>query len=471
MVWDFAEANPFSTSSGNFLGQVSWVADVVANSPQVDATTGQFDARQADASTRAYDGRVVSTDPPYYDNIVYSDLSDFFYVWLRRSLHNVYPDLFATLLTPKAEELVANPYRRGGTEQAEHFFVSGFNRVFARIRRGARADVPITVYYAYKQQDTKGDQTASTGWETLLDGLIHTGWEVTATWPMRSERQGRMSSIGTNALASSIVLACRPRDAHAPAVSRREFLAALRAELPRALRHLIHGSIAPVDLQQAAIGPGISVFSRYARVREPDGTDMTVRAALAIINEQLDAVLHEQQSAFDRLTRFAATWYRQYGWARDSAGMADQLARSNDTSIGELARSGIFEAVAGKARLIPPLELARSEPDWNPDADALVSIWEATVRLAGLLAARGVERTGPLMNGVAARVGLARVRELAFLLFHEAEAKGDGADAGLFNGLVTSWDSLSDSARTAQRDRASRRRTGTQASFGLEAEE
>ena len=263
--------------------------------------------------SRDYAGLVVSTDPPYYDNIGYSDLSDFFYVWLRKSLRTIHPSVVGTMLTPKADELVANPYRHDGKQGAEKFFVEGFNSVFHRIREDdANPDVPMTVYYAYKQQDSGKDGTSSTGWHTLLDGLIQSGWEITATWPMRSELKNRMLSQGTNALASSILLACRPRPADARAVARRAFVAALKSELPEALRTLMQGAIAPVDLAQAAIGPGISVFSRYAKVREADGSDMSVRDALQLINATLDEVLGEQESDLDSDTRFAVRWYRQY---------------------------------------------------------------------------------------------------------------------------------------------------------------
>ena len=503
MVWDFAEANPFSDSSGNFLGQADWISKVIERTP---AESGG-EAHQADAATRDYTGMVISTDPPYYDNIGYSDLSDFFYVWLHRSLIDIYPDVIGTMLTPKSAELVANPYRHDGKEGATNFFIEGFNQVFSRIRAGVEMptercvelasesppakgkthryidvrvgvlDVPMTVYYAYKQQDASADGSSSTGWHTLLDGLIGAGWEITATWPMRSERGGRMISVGTNALASSIVLACRPRPETAPATTRRAFVAALKSELPGALRNMMKGDIAPVDLAQAAIGPGISVFSRYSRVREADGSDMSVRDALLLINSTLDEVLDEQESDFDPDTRFAVKWYRQFGWAQESAGLADQLARSSDTSIGGLERGGIFEAKGGKARLLPPRELigtarlitfAEAAPTtmfadvgdltfadigkageigWNPLSDVRLSVWEATVRLAGLLAESGADAVGALLPAVSKRVSLDAVKELGFLLFHEAEKKGNTKDALLFNSLITAWGDVTEQAR------------------------
>lgn len=441
MVWDYAEANLFSNSSGNFLGQVEWISKAIGKTPAKSAG----EAVQISATSRDYAGLVVSTDPPYYDNIGYSDLSDFFYVWLRKSLRTIHPSVVGTMLTPKADELVANPYRHDGKQGAEKFFIEGFNSVFHRIREDdANPDVPMTVYYAYKQQDSGKDGTSSTGWHTLLDGLIQSGWEITATWPMRSELKNRMLSQGTNALASSILLACRPRPAEARAVARRAFVAALKSELPEALRTLMQGAIAPVDLAQAAIGPGISVFSRYAKVREADGSDMSVRDALQLINATLDEVLGEQESDLDSDTRFAVRWYRQYGWQADSSGIADQLARSSDTSLAELQRGGIFEAKGGKARLLSPTQLNEA---WDPAADEHVSVWEATVRLAAVLAKDGVDKVAELLPAVGEKVSLDAVKELGFLLFHEAEKNKDTDDAILFNGLVSSWGDLNEQAR------------------------
>ena len=441
MTWDYIETNVLSNSSGNFLGQLKIVAKVIQRLPA--EINGEV--KQISATSRDYADLVVSTDPPYYDNIGYSDLSDFFYVWLRKSLRTIHPSVVGTMLTPKADELVANPYRHDGKQGAEKFFIEGFNSVFHHIREDdANSDVPMTVYYAYKQQDSGKDGTSSTGWHTLLDGLIQSGWEITATWPMRSELKNRMLSQGTNALASSILLACRPRPADARAVARRAFVAALKSELPEALRTLMQGAIAPVDLAQAAIGPGISVFSRYAKVREADGSDMSVRDALQLINATLDEVLGEQESDLDSDSRFAVRWYRQYGWDADSSGIADQLARSSDTSLAELQRGGIFEAKGGKARLLSPTQL---DEEWDPAADEHVSVWEATVRLAAVLAKDGVDKVAELLPAVGEKVSLDAVKELGFLLFHEAEKNKDTDDAILFNGLVSSWGDLNEQAR------------------------
>lgn len=440
MAWDFAEVNPFSSSSGNFWGQVDWVAKATGHSPaQLSGS-----ALQAPAQSLSYRGVVVSTDPPYYDNIGYADLSDYFYVWLRPMLRSIYPGLVGTMLTPKSEELVANPYRLGGRQKAEDFFVSGFNSVFKKIRASARQDVPLTVYYAYKQQEASAEGSSSKGWHTLLDGLISTGWEITATWPMRTELSNRTLAAETNALASSIVLACRPRPVGAEAITRKAFVQNLKTELPDSLRTLMLGELAPVDLAQAAIGPGISVFSRYSRVREADGSDMSVKDALLIINSTLDEVLGEQESDFDADTRFAVRWYRQFGWDTESSGHADQLARATGTSLAELERGSIFEAKGGAARLIAPSAMA---DDWDPARDIRVSQWEATVRLAAIMAKDGADRVAQLLPDIQTRLSLDAVKELGFLLFHEAEKKGDIQDARLFNGLVGSWGDVTTEAR------------------------
>ena len=314
MTWDFAEANPFAGSSGDFLKEVVRVVDGVRSLPTEKCGT----AIQVDAASRMCDGFVISTDPPYYDNIGYSDLSDFFYVWLRRSLKDIHPSLFSTMLVPKAEELVANQYRHGGKDGARDFFEDGFRAVFANARRSTNPDYPMTVYYAFKQSETNVDGRTSTGWSTILEGMIRSGWTITATWPMRSELGNRMVASGTNALASSIVLVLRPRPEDAPMTDRRSLMRELRRTLPEAVETLRSGGIAPVDLAQAAIGPGMSVFSRYARVISPDGTDMSVSEALTQINAVLDEVLGEQEGDLDPDTRWCLTWFDAHGFTVDS---------------------------------------------------------------------------------------------------------------------------------------------------------
>ncbi|GAA3345465.1 DUF1156 domain-containing protein [Amorphoplanes nipponensis] len=372
MVWDYAEANPLSGTAGDFSNTIPGIVAVLE---RVDPTVGA-DAEQADAATRDFTGVVVSTDPPYYDNIGYSDLSDFFYVWLRRSLRDVHPELFASMLVPKAEELVANPYRHGGRDGAEKFFEIGFEHVFARARKHASEDYPVTVYYAFKQSELQAEGITSTGWATILEGMIREGWAITATWPVRSERSGRMIAVGTNALASSIVLVLRPRHETAGQTTRRGFLAAMRRELPDALENLRQGSVAPVDLTQATIGPGMAVFSRFTRVVENDGSDMNVKAALRLINQALDEVLAEGEGDLDPDTRFCLKWYEQYGWGRGPFGAADLLARSYDTSVRGVADSGVLTQGEGIVQLLAPADLP---PTWNPLTDARISVWGGDV--------------------------------------------------------------------------------------------
>ena len=443
MTWDYSEGNPFSASSGNFIDNAGFVAKVLDRVPATTACS----VEQTDATTISCVDTAVSTDPPYYDNIGYADLSDFFYVWLRRSLADFYPDQTATLLTPKTPELVATPYRFGGSKaKAEAHFEEGFVRTFTRIREQHAPEIPLTIFYAFKQAEADASGTASTGWETMLNGLMAAGLMVTATWPMRTELSNRMLGRGTNALASSVVLACRPRPDTAVAVNRRQFITALKSELPLALKRLQQGSIAPVDLAQAAIGPGMAVFSRYARVVEADGSDMSVRTALALINQVLDEVLFEQEGDFDADSRFCIKWFTQFGWNDASAGQADDLSRATNTSVERLTRGGIFRAVAGKARLISPGGLSDG---WNPETDEVVSDWEVTVRLGHTLQTEGISRAASLMAAAGSRVDLDTVKELAYLLYAVCEKKGWTESAILFNSLGTSWSEVFAASRQA----------------------
>ena len=417
-----------------------------------EAPFGTGSAIQADASSRSFDGALVCTDPPYYDNIGYSDLSDFFYVWLRRTLRSIYPDLLSTMLVPKAEELVANPYRHGGKDGAEQFFENGFRRVFRNARGAATDAYPIAVYYAFKQSESDDAGEASTGWETLLEGMIRSGWEITSTWPLRSERGGRMIGVGTNALASSIVLSLRPRPENSPTTDRRGFIAALEAELPHALRRLQQGQVAPVDLPQAAIGPGMAVYSRYSAVLEPDGKKMTVRSGLARINEILDQVLNEQEGDFDPASRFAIAWYRQHGYGVGKFGDADNLARARNTSVEVMDRDGILTSRAGNVHLIKPDDL-----NWNydPVADLRTSNWEALHHLIKTLGREGIAPAGDFLRAALSRTDAAvdadLVKELAHLLFRIAESNGWTKDALTFNNLVTSWPEIHDVARAEKK--------------------
>lgn len=443
MVWDFSEAAVLGTSSGSLHACLEAVTRSLTQLGYgARATVRMADARQA---TRGFGPLVISTDPPYYDNVPYADLSDVFYVWLRRSLVDVMPTLFATIATPKSDELVADQQRHGGRERAANYFERGFTDVFLNAIGDVDPRFPMAVYYAFRQTDSDRDGTASTGWEVLLSALLEAGWAVTATWPMRTEMASRVRGQLSNALASSIVLACRPRAERAEAVTRRGFISALKDELPSALRELHQGSVAPVDLAQAAIGPGMAVFSRYGKVVEADGSDMTVRTALALINQVLDEVLSEQEGDFDADTRFCVKWYSQFGWNEATSGEADVLARATNTSIDGLVRGGIFRAVAGKAGLLSPEVLAE---DWDPVSDIRVNDWEVAVRLAKALAEQGAGRAAALMAAAGQRRDLDTVKELAYLLFSLSERRGWTQTALLFNGLGTAWNDLQASARS-----------------------
>jgi putative DNA methylase len=436
MAWDAAESNPWSSAAGCWDQNLLFLPKVL---DRLEAWCPGV-ATQAGAASRSYGGKALSTDPPYYDNVGYADLSDFFYIWLRHSVGGVHRSLLSTLLTPKGDELVADPFRRGGREEAERYFEEGFAEVFGRVRGGTPDDVPTTVFYAFKQAETGEGGTASTGWEVLLEGMIRSGWEITATWPIRTELSNRMRSLGSNALASSVVLACRPRPENAGSITRRGFLGALKDEMPKALKELQQGSIPPVDLAQAAIGPGMAVFSRYATVVEPDGSDMTVRTALTLINAALDEVLSEQEGDFDTDTRFCVRWFRQFGWDEQLYGRADELSRAVNTSVDGLVRGGVFWARAGRARLVEPGDLSGG---WDPETDERISVWEVVLRLAKALSETGVDEAARLMAASGGRVDLDAAKELAYLLFSICERRGWTQTALLFNGLGTSWSDLS----------------------------
>lgn len=443
MTWDFVESNPLSSSTGNYLGQVDWIVRALVELPS------RYCAKVDQVGADVVELRecVVSTDPPYYDNIAYSDLSDFFYVWLRRSLKDVHPSLFSTMLVPKAEELVANQYRHGGRDGAKKFFEDGFCAVFANARRSANPDYPMTVYYAFKQSETSVDGRTSTGWSTILEGMIRSGWTITATWPMRSELGNRMVASGTNALASSIVLVLRPRPEDAPMTDRRSLMRELRRTLPEAVETLRSGGIAPVDLAQAAIGPGMSVFSRYVRVISPDGTDMSVAEALTQINAVLDEVLGEQEGDLDPDTRWCLTWFDAHGFTEGPYGEAETLASARNASIDALKRSGVLTSGGGRVGLIAPADLP---DDYDPRTDDRISHWEVVLHLARALDRRGIDETGRLLSAAAERgLGADILQSLAYRLYSLAEKHGWTEAGLLFNALGGSWPEIAAAARTA----------------------
>jgi putative DNA methylase len=411
---------------------------------------------QADAATQSVSAlKVVSTDPPYYDNIGYADLSDFFYVWLRRSLRTVLPDLFATLAVPKAEELVANPYRQGSKEKAESFFLDGMTQVMHRLARQTHPAFPVTIYYAFKQAESDdAEGTTNTGWDTFLAAVIEAGFSISGTWPMRTELGNRMIGSGTNALASSIVLVCRKRAPDAPTATRREFVTALKAELPVALANLQRGNIAPVDLAQAAIGPGMAVYTRFAKMLDAEGKVVTVREALALINQTLDDALAEQEGDFDADSRWALTWFEQSGFAEGEYGMAEQLSKSKNTSVAGMVDAGILESKRGKVRLLRPEELP---DDWDPATDPRLTAWEIVHHLIRVLASGGEGVAGELVAKLGAKAEVAR--ELAYRLYTLCERKKRTNEALAYNGLVQSWPEI---ARLAHEGGKLKKKQGTQ---------
>jgi putative DNA methylase len=447
MIWDFCEGNPLSDSTGNFSGSIEWVRKCIECFPCNGAGFAQVaDAALQDISDR----KVLSTDPPYYDNIGYADLSDFFYVWLRRSLKVVFPDLFATLAVPKAEELVATPGRHGGREKAEAFFLGGMTQAMHRLAKQAHPAFPVTIYYAFKQSESDGaDGTVSSGWETFLDAVIRAGFAVTGTWPMRTEMRGRVRDRGdSNALASSIILVCRKRSADAPTATRREFVNTLKAELPIALAHLQRGNIAPVDLAQAAIGPGMAIYTRFARVLDAEGKPLTVRDALALINQTLDEALAEQEGDFDADSRLAIAWFEQYGFSEGEYGVAEVLSKAKNTSVSGMVEAGILASSHGKVRLLRPDEMP---VDWNPTTDKRLTAWEGVHQLIRALESGGEGAASELVAKLGAKAEIAR--ELAYRLYTLCERKKRAVEALSYNGLVQSWPEITRLSREGDKPR------------------
>ncbi len=464
MSWDYVETNIFSDSSGNVSSGIEWSQKALCMFPaQAQGFVTQGAAQTQDISS----DRIVSTDPPYYDNIGYADLSDFFYVWLRRSLKTVFPDLFATLTVPKAEELVATPYRHGSKAKAESFFLNGMTKAMHRLAEQAHPAFPVTIYYAFKQAESDGgDGTTNTGWDTFLAAVIEAGFAISGTWPMRTELSNRMIGSGTNALASSIILVCRKRSDNAPTATRRDFVAALKGpsreereqleqekqrkelssarreeirarledNLPAALVKLQSGNIAPVDLAQAAIGPGMAIYTRYAKVLDADGKPVPVRAALALINQVLDESLAEQEGDFDVDTRWALTWFEQMGFNDGDYGIAEQLSKSKNTAVQGLVEAGIILSKAGKVRLLKPAELPA---DWNPVTDARLTVWEMVHQLIRVLEVSGESAAADLVAKLGSQAEIAR--ELCYRLYTLCERKKRANEAMSYNGLVQSW--------------------------------
>ena len=433
MTWDFPEVNPFSGAAGDPGNITDSIAKTIS---QLGRWSSGFavnaDARRPESLT---DKAIYSTDPPYYDNIGYADLSDFFYVWLRLTLKPIFPELFSALLAPKAEELVASSYRHGSRDAAEAFFMEGMTRAMHALAERAHPAFPVTIYYAFKQSEKEGTSVASTGWETFLEAILRAGFSLTGTWPLRTERPTGMK-VNVNALASSIVLVCRQRLPDAPTTTRKDFLAALRRELPTALRQLQQGNIAPVDLAQASIGPGMAIFSRHSRILEADGSFMTVRAALTEINRTLDEVLSAQEGDFDADTAWAVAWFDQYGFNEGAFGDAEVLCKAKNTSVDGLRRAGIVAAKTGRVRLLRMDELAG---DWNPETDERLTAWEITHYLIRALES-GEQGAALLLARLGSRAEAGR--ELTYRLYSICERRKRAPEARRYNALVIAWPSL-----------------------------
>ena len=440
MTWDYGEANIMEKVVGGFISNLEYQVKCLLKLSKSSVSGNAF---QLDAATQTISAnKVVSTDPPYYDNIGYADLSDFFYVWMRRTLRAVCPDLFATMAVPKAEELVATPYRHGSKENAELFFMDGMTRAMHNLAEQAHPAFPVTIYYAFKQSETKETGTSNTGWETFLEAVIQAGFSINGTWPMRSEQSSRMIGVGTNALASSIVLVCQKRAAEAQQVSRKEFLKELRAVMPEALETMIGGEtgrspIAPVDLAQAAIGPGMAVFSKYEKVLNQDGTEMSVHDAMILINRAITDYLNPDGGSFDADTLFCSAWFDLYGWSAGDFGEANTLAQAKGTSVAGVQEAGVVESGGGKVKLLKWTEYPAA---WDPKQDNRTPVWEACHHMTRTLKTQGETASGELLAKMPERAEA--IRQLAYHLYTLCERNGRAEDARSYNELITSWSAI-----------------------------
>ena len=442
MLWGFAENNVFNRAAGDYRVSLENLVKTMVG--YCHGPGGSAHQADANASSVYRGHRILSTDPPYYDNIGFSDLSDFFYVWLRRTLSSVFPDLFSTLVTPKHEELVATPYRHDDPQQAKVFFLGRMKSAIRVLSENAHSWLPITIYYAFKQAETRDENqgTVSTGWETFLDAVIKSGLSITGTWPLRTEREARILGWGANTLASSIVLVCRQRPADARPASWGELRKALQSALPPAVVELQKAGIAPVDLAQAAIGPGMAVFTRYAGVFDQDGGKVSVGQALALINEILDRTLVEQEGDFDADTRWALAWFTEHHFDESEYGIAETLSKAKNTSVEGLVEAGILASRGGRVRLLRPEELPE---DWNPITDRRLTVWEMVHHLVRVLDGEGEAAAGQLLRRIGGRAETARA--LAHLLYALCDRQKRSAEARPYNALVLSWPELQKLAR------------------------
>ena len=444
MTWDFAEGNPFSKASGNFLNNVNWVKATI----EWFAPFSIGIERQHDAQTVRYPREaIISADPPYYDNIGYADLSDFFFCWMKPLVRPVYPDLFGVLAAPKSEELVATPYRHGGKEAAESFFLEGMSKAIAGMARQSSPDYPATIYYAFKQREIAREGISSTGWATFLQAVLEAGYAVVGTWPMRTEMANRMIAKGTNALANSVVLVCRKREGGAETISRAEFVGALKRELPPAVEELQKANISPADVPQSAIGPGMGIFSRCEAVLEADDRRMTVKTALQLINRELDEYLGGIQGEFDADTRFAITWFEQNGLDAGDYGIANGIATARGISVDSVKHAGIVESAAGKVRILKRDEI---DAGWDPAADAHLTVWECCQHLIRELEQGGEQAAALLLRKIGPGHAEA-AKDLAYCLYDIcANKRRNAAEAASYNGLIAVWSELTRQAAAIQ---------------------
>jgi len=436
MVWDFAEANILEKVVGGFQPAGHYIAKCIQT---LSGKVPGFVSQNAAQNVKYPNNAVISTDPPYYDNIGYADLSDFFFSWMRPNLKDIYPDLFSVLATPKNEELVAAPNRHGGNHEAEEFFITGMTSTLNQMAQSSSSSIPATIYYAFKQSEIEKEGLSSTGWATFLRAVVDSGYSITGTWPMRTEQTYRMRGMGSNALANSVVLVCRKKEKTALVITRAEFIRTLKRELPPAIADLQAASIAPADMPQSAIGPGMGVFSRYKSVLESDDSDMSVKTALQLINRELDEFLNTVQGEFDADTRFGISWFEQHGYEPGEFGEANNIAQARGISVESVKHAGIISASAGKVKVLKRDELL---DDWSPEDDTHLTIWECCQYLIRTLETDGEVEAAYLLK----RIGPDKaesVKELAYCLYDIcANKRSDAKEATSYNGLIAVWSEL-----------------------------
>lgn len=435
MLWDFAETNPLGNATGSLKA-----AYEMAENGLMSLVGDEGIIRQADAqSVELPIGSVLNTDPPYYDNIAYADLSDFFYCWMRPALKDIFPELFGVLATPKSEELVATTYLHPSREAAEEFFLKGMSVALSNVQKQLDLNIPAAIYYAFKQSEVSAEGISSTGWATFIQAVIDAGFSIMGTWPLRTEMRTRQIAMGNNALANSVVLVCRKKEENAEIITRAEFLRTLKRELPSAIAELQAANVSPADMPQSAIGPGMGVFSRYRAVLESNDSPMSVKTALLLINRELDEYLGGIQGEFDPDTRFAISWFEQNGMGKGDYGVADNLARARGIAVESVKHAGIVESQAGKVRILKRSEL---DPDWEPQTDTHLTVWECLQYLVRAHEKDGISyNTALLLRKIDDKAEA--VKDLAYCLYDIcANKRQDAKEATAYNALIADWSDL-----------------------------